>query len=195
MGNKILFSVMIFLMSSFTFSCEPPDPAGKSDNSKARLIIEPEQISENREIVEETIEDDKIAAESGNIVEANNKGTAAEPVKIAAKSESGKEITETGKQGVVAEHEDPAVLIENNYIIQVGAYKHINYANDTVKNLKAMNLCAFITRENNFSKVRVAGIRTKESAALIMKEINNKFKLSPVLFSSKKASMINNPCK
>ena len=47
-----------------------------------------------------------------------------------------------------------------------------------------MNLCAYIIRENNFSKVRVAGIRTKEYAAFIMKEINDKLsKIEERLFN------------
>lgn len=205
MENKMLFSVLILLIASFTFSCEPPVPGDKPDQPKARLIIEPEQIPENQETVEEIIEADNIAAEPDNIAErpeidekaaeANNKDTIAEQDRIAEKSETGKEITETGKQAAAAGTDDPAVRIENNYIIQVAAYKNINYANDIINKLKAMNLCAYITREDNFSKVRVAGIRTNEYAAFIMKEINDKFKLSPVLFSSEKASTIENPCQ
>lgn len=196
MENKMLFSVLILLIASFTFSCEPPVPGDKPDQPKARLIIEPEQIPENQEIVEEIIEADNIAAEPGNIAERPEiDEKIAEQDRIAEKSETGKEITETGKQAAAAGTDDPAVRIENNYIIQVAAYKNINYANDIINKLKAMNLCAYITREDNFSKVRVAGIRTNEYAAFIMKEINDKFKLSPVLFSSEKASTIENPCQ
>ena len=196
MENKMLFSVLILLIASFTFSCEPPVPGDKPDHSKARLIIEPEQIPENQETVEEIIEADKIAAEPDNIAERPEiDEKIAEQDRIAEKSETGKEITETGKQAAAAGTDDPAVRIENNYIIQVAAYKNINYANDIINKLKAMNLCAYITREDNFSKVRVAGIRTNEYAAFIMKEINDKFKLSPVLFSSEKASTIENPCQ
>ena len=73
---------------------------------------------------------------------------------------------------------------DSKYIIQVGAYKIPDNANKIFERLKAEYMYAYIERENNFNKVRIMGIKTKEEGALIIKEINNTFGLKPFLISA-----------
>ena len=65
------------------------------------------------------------------------------------------------------------------YILQLGAYKNINFANRLLKKLKEYYLNAHIERENNFSKVRITGIKTDEELDLIKEDLKTRFKMHP----------------
>ncbi|HDH06437.1 MAG TPA: tetratricopeptide repeat protein, partial [Nitrospirae bacterium] len=73
---------------------------------------------------------------------------------------------------------------DSKYIIQVGAYKIPDNANKIFEKLKAEYMYAYIEREPRFNKVRILGIKTKEEGALIIKEINNTFRLEPFLLNA-----------
>jgi hypothetical protein len=53
-----------------------------------------------------------------------------------------------------------------------------------LEKLKAMNFSPYIERENNFSRVRIGGIRTKEEGAFIINKISDKFNLKPLLLKN-----------
>lgn len=185
--NSMLFSALILLISLIAFSCHSPANTEQSYNLEDRL-------SGNLEMAEETIVADEIVTESNiitkkpeideKIVEANEKNAIDDLNVITEKPEPVEVIAEAGKQDTVTEDDSPAVIPQNYYTIQIGAYRNINYANEIQEKLKAMNLYAHIEREDNFSKVRIAGIRTKEEVAFIIDEISYKFKLKPVLLKN-----------
>jgi cell division septation protein DedD len=162
MINKMLFSALILLINLIVFACQSPADIEQSEKSETRL-------SENLEVAEETIVADEIVADSNIITE---------------KPEAVEGIAEAGKPDTVAEHDSPAVIPINYYTIQVGAYWNINYANEMLEKLKAMNLSAYIERENDFSKVRIAGIRTKEEVVSIINKISDKYNLNPILLKN-----------
>lgn len=65
------------------------------------------------------------------------------------------------------------------YMLQLGAYKNINFANRLLKTLKEYYLNAHIERENNFSKVRITGIKTDEELDLMKEDLNKRLKIHP----------------
>ncbi|MEN8263471.1 MAG: tetratricopeptide repeat protein [Nitrospirota bacterium] len=65
------------------------------------------------------------------------------------------------------------------YMLQLGAYKNINFANRLLKKLKEHYLNAHIERENNFSKVRITGIKTDEELDLIKEDLKKRLKMHP----------------
>ncbi len=70
---------------------------------------------------------------------------------------------------------------DNKYVIQVGAFRYIKNADALLDKLKANYLHAQIEIEDGFSKVRIFGMKNKEEADLMMKDIRDKFKISPFL--------------
>lgn len=67
------------------------------------------------------------------------------------------------------------------YYIQVGAWKHPEYALETLAKLKPYYPEAYITVENDFHKLRIPGIINKRQGANISKVIEAKFDLKPIL--------------
>ena len=63
--------------------------------------------------------------------------------------------------------------------MQLGAYKNINFANKLLKMLKEHYLNAHIERENNFSKVRISGIKTDQELDLLKKDLKERFNIHP----------------
>jgi len=70
---------------------------------------------------------------------------------------------------------------ENKYVIQVGAFRNIQNADQMLEKLKAHYLHAQIEALDGFSKVRVFGMKNKEEAEVMMKDIRDKFKIDPFL--------------
>jgi tetratricopeptide (TPR) repeat protein len=67
----------------------------------------------------------------------------------------------------------------SKYILQLAAFKNINSANDLLKKVRPYYMHAYIERENNFSKVRINGIKTRDELHLMKEEIIRKFKANP----------------
>lgn len=67
----------------------------------------------------------------------------------------------------------------SKYILQLAAFKNINSANDLLKKVRPYYMHAYIERENNFSKVRINGIKTSDELHLMKEEIIRKFKANP----------------
>ena len=99
---------------------------------------------------------------------------------------AGDVIAEPAETETIAEDETPERASTGNYIVQVGAYKNIDYAIDISEKLKAHDLEVQLIKENSFHKVRIEGIQTKEQAALLMDMIHEKFKLKPFLIREHK---------
>ena len=69
----------------------------------------------------------------------------------------------------------------NNFFIQVGSWKQMEIAQDTMEQLKIHYPETYIIEQNNFSKVRIHGIRNREQGQLLLKEIKEKYNLNPLL--------------
>lgn len=67
----------------------------------------------------------------------------------------------------------------SKYILQLAAFKNINNANDLLKKIRPDYMHAYIERENNFSKVRINGIKTRDELDLVREDIIRKFKANP----------------
>ncbi len=70
---------------------------------------------------------------------------------------------------------------DSKYIVQVGAFKNIDYANELIEKLKPYYQYAYIEKEDNFNKVRIPGIKTKNEGDLIMRELKEKLMLRSFL--------------
>ena len=77
------------------------------------------------------------------------------------------------------------------FAVQVGAFKSAKIANTIVEKLKVSYPAIYIIRANNFNKVRIPGIKTKQEGTLILNEIKRKFKLEPLLIISQNRPSIN----
>lgn len=70
------------------------------------------------------------------------------------------------------------------YALQVGAFKSESTAHMVAEKLKPFYPNISIVKVNNFNKVRVNGIRTKQEGTAILRDIETKFKLKPLLIIS-----------
>lgn len=70
---------------------------------------------------------------------------------------------------------------ENKYIVQVGAFRKIQNADNILDKLKTNYMHARIEAEDGYSKVRLFGMKNKEEADLMMKDISDKFRITPFL--------------
>jgi len=68
---------------------------------------------------------------------------------------------------------------DSHYVMQVGAYRNIEYAHEMIEKLRGEYLNAYIEQGKKFNVVRILGIKTMDEAAIIMKDINKKFKVDP----------------
>lgn len=71
--------------------------------------------------------------------------------------------------------------VDKGYLIQIGAFKYSKNAQDLLERLKIYYPDAFVVVADGFNKVRIPGIKSKEEATLIIKDIEKKFKLKPFL--------------
>jgi outer membrane protein TolC len=71
--------------------------------------------------------------------------------------------------------------VDKGYLIQIGAFKYSKNAQDLLEILKVYYPDVFVVVADGFNKVRIPGIKSKEEAALIIKDIEKKFKLKPFL--------------
>ncbi len=72
-------------------------------------------------------------------------------------------------------------IVDNNFFIQVGAWKHLEVAQDTVDQLKTHYPETYIIEHNNYSKVRIPGIQNREQGQILLKELKEKYNLNPLL--------------
>ncbi len=71
------------------------------------------------------------------------------------------------------------------YFIQVGAWKNVKYARSILIRLKKNYPEAYIAVENNYNKIRIPDIKSKKHGAVILRNIEKKFRLKPVLLHTK----------
>ncbi|MBI4847052.1 MAG: SPOR domain-containing protein [Nitrospirae bacterium] len=102
----------------------------------------------------------------------NNPAIAAPPVETTAPTE---------KKTLNTEKPAPETTPSGKYYIQVGAWKNIENAQGVLEKLKGDYPEIFIVEENNFNKVRVTGIISREQGLLIAKEIKKKLNVKPLL--------------
>lgn len=71
------------------------------------------------------------------------------------------------------------------YYIQVGAWRDDRNAQKIFEQLKTDYSAAYTVEEDNFTKIRIPGIMTRQQGLLVIKELKNRFKLEPVLRTQK----------
>ena len=72
----------------------------------------------------------------------------------------------------------------DKYGIQVGAFKHADSANKLLGKLKTHYPHAYIQAVNNFLKVRIPHIKSKEQGTQIIRQIKEEFKLEAMLYEN-----------
>jgi general secretion pathway protein D len=71
------------------------------------------------------------------------------------------------------------------YYIQIGAWKNIRYAVETLDKLKAQYPDIYMTEHGTFNIVRIPGTMSKKKDMLILKELKEKYNLKPILVNKK----------
>jgi hypothetical protein len=71
------------------------------------------------------------------------------------------------------------------YFIQVGAWKNSNYASRMLVKMKKYYPDAYMITEGSFIKVKVPGIKNETQGKRILKDIKDKFGVSPLLVSNR----------
>lgn len=100
--------------------------------------------------------------------------------------EESKERIAEVKQGEETESErQPDATDGKGYLIQVGAWKNPDFAHSTLKRIKKDYPEAVIIVENNFNKVRVMGIVSKERGVEVLEDLKAKHDLDPILMRTK----------
>ncbi|HDY88603.1 MAG TPA: hypothetical protein ENH82_10915 [bacterium] len=69
----------------------------------------------------------------------------------------------------------------SDFFIQVGSWKQFEIAQETMERLKNHYPGTYMVEQNNFSKVRIPGIRNREEGNLLLKELKEKYDLNPLL--------------
>ncbi|MEK7823081.1 MAG: SPOR domain-containing protein, partial [Nitrospirota bacterium] len=72
----------------------------------------------------------------------------------------------------------------DKYGIQVGAFKHADLANELLGKLKTHYPHAYIQVVNNFNKVRIPHIKSKEQGTQTIRQIKEEFKLEAILYET-----------
>jgi general secretion pathway protein D len=68
-----------------------------------------------------------------------------------------------------------------DFFIQVGSWKKFEIAQETMERLKSHYPGTYIVEHNNFSKVRIPGIRNREEGNILLEELKEKYDLNPLL--------------
>lgn len=71
------------------------------------------------------------------------------------------------------------------YHIQVGTWRKHQYANDVLTKLKKDYPQVYLRSSNDFSIIMIPDIKTESQGRIVIRDIENKFKLSPILKSIK----------
>ncbi len=75
---------------------------------------------------------------------------------------------------------------DDKYYVQVGASKNHNDSQKLLVKIKKYYPKAYIVVHNNFSKIRIPGVLTKKQGTIVVKDIENKFNLKPMLVLKKR---------
>ncbi|MBI5055926.1 MAG: SPOR domain-containing protein [Nitrospirae bacterium] len=136
------------------------------------------QDQEQKTVPEQTIEPviDNAAVPPAKSQTENNTEIAVPPADTPAPTE---------KKTLNTEKPAPETTPSGKYFIQIGSWKDIRNAQGVLEKLKGDYPEAFIVEENNFNKVRVPGIMSKEQGLLIAKEIKKKLNVKPLLVRKK----------
>jgi hypothetical protein len=85
-------------------------------------------------------------------------------------------------------HVKRRAAINSNYYIQVGTWSKLHYANAMILKLKKHYPQAYLISGNNLNKIIIPDIETKLHGEKIIKDIENKFELKPILKLKKQQS-------
>ena len=78
-------------------------------------------------------------------------------------------------------HVKRRAIINSNYYIQVGTWSKLHFANAMIVQLKKHYPRAYLISGNNLNKIMIPDIETKIQGEKIIKDIENKFNLKPIL--------------
>jgi len=185
MAKSMLFSALILSTTLTALSCQSPADTAQSDTS----VTGP---SENSAMIQETINDEMVpdsniiyetpeSDETNAPASGNHPGSAGASEHMKTLSDAAVDNTEADTIRDVAGNNGTPAISPHYFVLQIGAYKNADNAKEILEKLKAIQLSAHIDREDDFSKVRIAGIRTKEEVESIIREVNAQFRLAPVL--------------
>lgn len=73
----------------------------------------------------------------------------------------------------------------NNYLIQVGAWRNIEFAQETLEKLRSGYPEIYIVKEDNFHKIRIPGIMTKKQVSIISADLKDNFNLNTILVKTR----------
>jgi hypothetical protein len=71
--------------------------------------------------------------------------------------------------------------VRNEYYVQVGSWKNLKYAEETLIKLKKHYPEVHIVEQNNFYKVRVSGVMSKKQGVVISKHIEEKYNIKSLI--------------
>ncbi|UCH81471.1 MAG: hypothetical protein JSW20_02360 [Nitrospiraceae bacterium] len=77
--------------------------------------------------------------------------------------------------------DDKTAAAVNEYYVQVGSWKNLNYAKEIFIELKQIYADVHLVEQNGFHKVRISGILSKKNGAMITKKIRRKFNIQSLL--------------
>jgi cell division septation protein DedD len=92
---------------------------------------------------------------------------------------------EPDQSGNLEQSAEQSIQRQGKYYVQVGAWKHIEYAQETLDKLKKKHPSVYMVEENNFNIVRIPGIMTKQHGKSIIKNIEKELNLKPILYLRK----------
>lgn len=69
----------------------------------------------------------------------------------------------------------------DKYLIQVGAWRNVEFAQETLGKLRSGYPETYIVKEDNFHKVRIPGIMTKKQVSIISADLQENFNLNSIL--------------
>ncbi|NOZ68621.1 MAG: tetratricopeptide repeat protein [Deferribacteres bacterium] len=117
-------------------------------------------------------EDMKDATAAGEISEPEK----ATPAPLTEETATAEKITTAGEEISVVTPQK-----HSKYLVQVGAFRNIDYANELIEKLKPYYQYVYIEKEDNFNKVRIPGIETKKQGHAVMRELKEKLRLRSFL--------------
>jgi hypothetical protein len=145
-------------------------PLGEVQTSNKGISENISSVQINRSL------DQEIPAESEKIESTIKE--AAEVMSTVSKS-SDTEIKKINDKFIYSESGEKSK--KGNFYIQVGAWRKIEYARDTLMKLKARYPDIYIIKKYDLNMVRIYGIMTKHKGNLMMMELEDDYNLLPYL--------------
>ena len=129
---------------------------------------------------------DASSAADEDMEDAAAAGKISEPVKDTP-APPAEETAAAGETGMATPRK------HGKYIVQVGAFRNIAYANELIEKLKPYYRYVYIESEDNFNKVRIPGIETGKQGRAVMRELKEKLSLRSFLLRGYSEQPLSSP--